>query len=239
MLRAKKKAEKNIVNHKNYNIEVLLKSKKQLKTGSAIFIDRLMTIVGTSAATVRKWFLGVGMLMFVIMPMVLMFFLKYPNKTASMKENLAFVFGIEASQGAVCPFSPEMFSFSDTVPYEVTLRFDDYIKMSVTHGLIDGFYSENMLEGMAVRLTVRHCKTQKILEDVVANKCKVWWGYEGRTNDLACVACTIGAFSPDQASWRYSDPLKVQVKLLHPPEWNKVHKDISARLVVEEGYPFK
>ena len=191
------------------------------------------------------------MLMFVLMLVGLMFFLRYPNRIASMKETLAFVFGVDASERAVWSFSPEVFSFSDTnlvyeavlvphraVPHEVILRFDDCIKMSVTHGLIDGFYSENMLEGMAVRVTVRHCATQKVLKDVVANKCRVWWDYEGRTNDLACVACAVCAFSPDQESWRYSDPLKVQVKLLHPPKWNKVHKDISARFVVKEGYPF-
>ena len=192
------------------------------------------------------------MLIFVIMLVGLMLPLKYHNKIASMKETLAFVFGVDASERAAWSFSPEVFSFSDTnlvyeavlaphraVPHEVILKFDDYIKMSVVHGLIDGFYSENMLERMAVRVTVRHCTTQKILKDVVANKCKAWWGYEGRTNDLACVACTVCSFSPDQGPWRYSDQLKVQVKLLYPPEWNKVHKDISARLVVEEGYPFK
>ena len=178
--------------------------------------------------------------------------LKRSNKMAAIKETISFVFGIDAPyERGVWPFSPDEFSFLDTnlvyevvlaphraIPHEVTLQFDNHIKMSITHGLVDGFYSENMLEEMVVRVTVRHCTTQKVLKDVVVNKCKASWYYEGSTNDLACVACAVCSFSPYLGTWRYSDSVKVQVKLLHPPKWSKVRNDMSARIVVKEGYPF-
>ena len=171
-------------------------------------------------------------------------------------ECLLFIIGMDKAERSEWMFMPEQFSFSDTnciyevvfeplraIPHQITLRFDDRIKVYVDSGRIDGYYREDMLAGMVTRMTVRHCGTDRILTETICKDPKAGWVFDYKsgasTGNVAQVECTLFSLSPHRWNRRFHDQLKVQVQMLCPPRCCRFGKGEAVHLVVSEGYPFK
>lgn len=197
--------------------------------------------------------LNFELLLVFLLVLAIIFKFRNSNEMASIKEIVAYIFGIDDPERKVWSFTPETVDLFSTnriyesvlqpnraITHDILLKFDERIKVFLSPGRIDGNFDQNMLEGLRLSITIKHCGTQKIFKDVIVGNCKPTWFYEDRTNNIARVACVLYSFCPHiGGSWHYRDQLQVQMQVLCPPRCRLFGTKGSAQFFIEESYPFR